>query len=78
MQPCESSLNFLRFLKVFLDLPPPLSLESVFFVAKASSVLFIIYQVLHSCVHLNPLVSSVELEASPFVAGLVIPDPMLL
>ena len=42
MQPSESSLNSLGFLKVFLDLPLPLSLESVFPVAIASSVLFII------------------------------------
>ena len=36
----------LGFLKVFLDLPLPLSLESVFLVGNASSVLFIISQVL--------------------------------
>ena len=48
MQPAESSLNsFLnRFLKVFRDLLLPLSLESVNLVANASSVLFIISQVL--------------------------------
>ena len=46
MQPSESSLNSLGFLKVFLDLPLPLSLESVFLVANASSVLFIISPVL--------------------------------
>ena len=42
----ESSLNSFGFLKVSLDLPFPLSLESVFLVANASSVLFIISQVL--------------------------------
>ena len=42
MQPSESSLNSFGFLKVFLDLALPLSLESVFLVANASSVLFII------------------------------------
>ena len=46
MHPSESSLNSFGFLKVFLDLPPPLSLESVFLVANASNVLFIISQVL--------------------------------
>ena len=46
MQPSESSLSSLGFLKSFLDLPLPLSLESVFLVANASSVLFIISQVL--------------------------------
>ena len=46
MQPPESSLNSSGFLKVFLGLPLPLSLDSVFFVANASSVLFIISQVL--------------------------------
>ena len=46
MQPSESSLNSLGFLKVFLDLPLTLSLESVFLVANASSVLFIVSQVL--------------------------------
>ena len=45
MQPSESSLNSFGFLKVFLDLPPPLSHDSVFLVANASSVLFIISQV---------------------------------
>ena len=46
MHPSESSLNSFDFLKVFLDLLLPLSLESVFLVAKASSVLFIISQLL--------------------------------
>ena len=46
MQPSESSLNSFGFLKVFMDLAPPLSLKSVFLVAIASSVLFIISQVL--------------------------------
>ena len=70
MQPSESSLNSFGFLKVFLDLPPPLSLESVFLVVNASSVMFIIsqllahvnawHQVLYSCVHLNSWVSSLS------------------
>ena len=46
MHPSESSLISFGFLKVFLDLLLPLSLESVFLVAKASIVLFIISQVL--------------------------------
>ena len=46
MQPTESSLNSCGFWKFFLDLPPPLSLESVFLVANALSVLFVICQVL--------------------------------
>ena len=46
MQPSESSLKSLGFLKVFRDLPLPLSLESEFFVANASSVLFTISQLL--------------------------------
>ena len=40
--------NSLVFLKVFINLPPPLLLDSVFFVVNASSDLFIIYQVLCS------------------------------
>ena len=46
MRPSESSLNSFGFLKIFLDFPSLLSLESVFLVAKASKVLFIISQVL--------------------------------
>ena len=46
MQPSASSLNSLGFLKVFGDLPLPPSLASVFLVANASRVLFIISQVL--------------------------------
>ena len=46
MHPSETSLNSFGFLKVFLDLPPHLSLESVFLVANASNILFIISQVL--------------------------------
>ena len=46
MHPSESSLNSFGFLKVFLDFQPPLSLDSVFLVANASNVLFIISQVL--------------------------------
>ena len=63
MQLSESSLNSFGFLKVFLDLPLPLSLEFVFLVSNASSVLFIISQVLAHvmasgvtlvCVHESP------------------------
>ena len=46
MHPSETSLNSFGFLKVFLDLPPHLSLESVFLVANASNILFIVSQVL--------------------------------
>ena len=47
MQPSESSLGSFGFLKVFLDVPPPLSRDdSVPLVANASSVLFILSQVL--------------------------------
>ena len=49
IHPSESSLNSFGFLKVFLDLPPPLSPDSVFLVANASNVLFIISQVLGPC-----------------------------
>ena len=42
---CDSSLNSFVFLKVFLDFPPPLSLDSVFLLANASNVLYIISQV---------------------------------
>ena len=55
MHPSESSLNSFGFLKVFLDLLLPLSLESVFLVAKkASSVLFIISQVLAHVIASGP------------------------
>ena len=86
MQPSESSLISLGFLKVFMDLPLPLSLEYVFLVANASIVLFIIYQVFSHvmgsggtpvCALESPGVL-VELEAPPFIAVLVPPDPMLL
>ena len=81
MHPTESSLNSFGFLKVFLDLPPPLPLESIFLVANASSVLFIIYQVLaHVMVSgptLVPVVKStgplVEFEVPPFI--IVLPPP---
>ena len=47
MQPSESSLSSFVFLKVFLDLPHPLSIQSVvLFVANGSCVLFIIFQML--------------------------------
>ena len=45
MKPSECSLNSFGFWKVFLCLPPSLSLNAVFLLANASSVLFIISQV---------------------------------
>ena len=86
MQPSESSLNSFGFLNVFLDLPLPLSVQSVFLVPNASSLLFIIYQVLAHvkayggtpvCVFVSSGVL-VEFEAPPFIAVLVTPEPMLL
>ena len=86
MQPSESSLNSSGFLKVFLDLPPPLSLDSVFLVANASSVLFIISQLFVQFMAsgatlecaLVSLCILVEFYTPPFVAVSVNPDPMLL
>ena len=85
MQPYESSLNFLGFLKVFLDLPLPLSLESVFLVANASSVLYIISQVLvhvmasgaTSVFVLESPGTFVEFEVPPFMMVLDPPVPIL-
>ena len=66
MHPTKSSLNSSDFLKVFLDLPPHLLLESLFLVAKASSVLFIISQSWHPvpryCSSWNPLDHSSYLQ----------------
>ena len=84
MQPSASSLNSFGFLKVFLDLPPSLSIDSVFLVANASSVLFIISQVCAQVMAsnvtpecaLDSLGILVELDAPPFVAVLVIPVPV--
>ena len=86
MQPSESSLNSLGFLKVFRDLPLPLLLESVFLAANASSVLFITCQVLahvlaSDCTPVCDPESSdvlVELEALTFLAVLVPPDAIVL
>ena len=81
MQPTDSSRNSFGFLKVFLDLPLTLSLESVFLVANASSVLFIISQVLAHvmasgvtfvCVLVSPG-KFVEFEVPPFI---VVLDPI--
>ena len=86
MQPSESSLNSFGFLEVFLDLPPPLSLDSVFLVANVSSVLFIISQMFAYVIAsgvipvyaLESLGILVEFDTPPFVAVFFIPDPMLL
>ena len=68
MHPSESSLNSFGFLKVFLDLLLPLSLELVFLVAKASSVLFIISQVLAHVMTSGPtLLRVVESPGPPVV-----------
>ena len=86
MQPSESSSNSLGFLKVFLDLPLPLSLESVFLVANASSALFIISQVLaHVTASGATLVfelespgAHVEFAVLPFMMVLGPPAPVLV
>ena len=86
MQPSESSLNSLGFLKVFRDSPPLLSLESVFLVANASSVLFIISHVLPyvmasgSTTACNPESSDflVEFESPSFIRAIVSPDAIVL
>ena len=75
MHPSESSLNYFGFLKVFLDLPPPLSLESVFLVANASNVLFIISQVLAHVMASGPTLLLVVEFPGPFV---VIEVPLLI
>ena len=86
MQPSESSLNSLGFLKVFQDLPLPLSLESVFLVANASRVMFIISQVLahvmaSGCLTVFDPESSVVLavfETPNFIAVHIPPDAIVL
>ena len=85
MQPSESSLSSSGFLKVFLDLTLPLSLESVFIVAKASSVLFIISQlVAHVMASVATLVCVLESPGAfvefevPFIMVLEPPAPMLV
>ena len=86
MQPSESSLNSLGFLKVFLDLPLPLSLESVFLVANASSVLFIIDKMLAHIMAsgailvfvLEPSVAFVVFDVPPFMMVLDLPVPTLV
>ena len=85
MQPSESSLNSLGFLKVFLDLHLSRSLESRFLVAIASSVLFIISQVLaHVMASGATLVFVLEspgtfvvFEIPPFMMVLDPPVPIL-
>ena len=75
MHPSESSLNYFGFLKVFLDLPPPLSLESVFLVVNASNVLFIISQVLAHVMASGPALLLVMEFPGPFV---VVEVPLLI
>ena len=78
MQPSESSLNYFGFLKVFLVLPLPLSLDSVFLVANASapysSFSKVLDHVMASCVTLVralvSLVILVEFDIPVFVAVL--------
>ena len=85
MQPSESSSNSFGFLKDFLDLPPPLSLDSFFLVANASNVLFIISQVFaHVMASGVTLVWAsdflgilVEFDSRPVAAVPVILDHML-
>ena len=85
MQLSESSLNSFALLKFFLAVPLPLSLESVFLVANAPCVLFIICkvlahvmrQVLYLCVLESPG-AFVEFEVPPFRAVLSPTAPMLV
>ena len=73
-------------MKLFRDLPLPLSLESVFLVANASSVLFISSQVLAHVMASgfkpvrDPETSFVlvEFETPIFMAVLIPPDAMVL
>ena len=86
MQPRETFKNSFDLLKVFLELLPPLSLDSVFLVANASSVLFIICQVfahvMVSCATLafmfNYLGTLVDIDTPPFVAVFTVSNPMIL
>ena len=86
MQPFEGSLNSCCFLKVFLDLSPPLSFDYVLLVANASGVLFIISQVLAYIMAsdstltgaLDSLVALVEFDVLPFDDGFTVPKPMVL
>ena len=76
--PSESSLNSFVFLNVFLDLPPPLSLESMFLVANAYSVLFIISQVLAYVMASGPTLVLVVESPGPFVEFEVPPFIIIL
>ena len=67
MHSSESSLNSFGLLKVFLDLPSSLSFESVFLVANASNVLFIISQVLAHVVASCPTLLLVVESPGPLV-----------
>ena len=86
MQPSESSLSSSGFSKVFLEVPSPLSRDSVLLVANSSSVLFIISQVF---VHVMPsgvafecvfdsLCFLVEAHVLPFVDDLTVSDSVML
>ena len=86
MQPSESSLNSFDFLKVFLDFPPPISLDSVFLVANCSNVLIIISQVFayvmasgdtRVCTFDSPG-GPVEFAAPPFNDVFIVSDTMIL
>ena len=78
MQPSESPSKSFGFLKVFLDLPPPLSLESVFLVANAFKVLFIFSQVLAHVISWDPTLVFVVESPGTFVEFEVPPFMMVL
>ena len=86
IQPSEWSLNSFGFLKVFLLLPHPLLLDSVFYVANASSVLLIIPQVLANVMASGVMLACtpisfvifVELDIPAFVAVLFTPYAVLI
>ena len=67
MQLSESSSNSFGFLKDFLDLPPPQSLDSVFLVANASIILFIISQIFAPVME-----SGVTLVCAPQTLGVLV------